>query len=1048
MTTDNNSFMSQLPFYSITNIDLLSTLDTPENRIKFCLEQNNFKKYVYKSIPRISSDLRSCEYYDEDKLNQITQAENSGLSILHLNIVSLNANMGKLTCLLHSLHHKFDFIALTEIGKINIENQAQAFGDEYEFKHEKPETSKGGVGLFIKNGLSFEERSDLKIRGSEIHGSVSVVENIWYEIKTPLEGQGIIIGVVYRHPNYTVGSINHFTEQLEGIMHKINKEKKRCIITGDLNIDGLKINYKNENNNFYNTVLTQNFLPLITLPTRVTHNTISLIDNILYKIDRNSAADELISGNIFCDISDHLPNFTLLKRKKPQSKENRPMVRIYGEKNTQKFKSAMNEVNWNELYNKNNPNEALEMFYTHYSKNFHTCFPLKRLSKKRSKDKKWVTNALVKSSNYKNMLYRKFLNSPTNRNDSMYKTYKNVFTKCIRAVEDKYYQDLIDNSKNNVRQLWTTIGPIVNPKKVKRNTKIGKLVINNDTITNKSEIANAMNKYFVTIGQKLQEQCDQSGPNYQTYLGDRQNRSLFMFPASLQEITKMICQLKSRKASGDDQISPKILKECIDILSKPVLHIINLTIETGTVPDKLKLAKVIPIYKKDETFTPGNYRPISLLSVLNKIMEKVIHKRLYDFLQKTGTLFKYQFGFREQYSTILALTEIVDNIRDELDKGKYVAGIYLDLSKAFDTVNHDILLRKMEHYGVRGLALNWFESYLSNRQQYTCIDNHKSTSMKVTHGVPQGSVLGPLLFLVYVNDINAALPDSNKLRLYADDTNLFVAHENPTILKTVSEEYICKLFQWFSANKLSVNKNKTCFTIFANKNKPMPNALNSLKVGVNTIYKVPNAKYLGLVLDEKLIWSDHITSLTHDLLKVINAFKIVKSKISHKHKQKMYYAYIHSKIQYGIELYGHAADTNLKKVQTLQNKALKILYNRHPRTDTEALHRELKLLKVKDIQKLNILSFVYKQKHNKLPPIFNDMFRPFTDIHNHLTRQRQNLHRPPVSLETGDKTMKSQGPELWNKLPRDIQEINSYYGFRKKTKDYLMKDYKKSQPEG
>ena len=254
--------------------------------------------------------------------------------------------------------------------------------------------------------------------------------------------------------------------------------------------------------------------------------------------------------------------------------------------------------------------------------------------------------------------------------------------------------------------------------------------------------------------------------------------SMYCNPVTPDEIVKIINSFPNNKSPGTDNINSKILKEISDITATPLMYIFNLSFSSGTVPNLLKIAKVIPAYKKGERNLPGNYRPISLLSIFDKIMEKLMYRRLINFLDKNETLYKYQFGFRKNYSTIQAVLEVVDSIYQHWDDNEIIVGIYLDLQKAFDTVNHSILLQKLHHYGIRGTILEWFTSYLYQRKQFTVLQDNYSELKTVRIGVPQGSVLGPLLFLIYVNDIQYAVPNAD-VKLFADDTNLFLHNNDP-----------------------------------------------------------------------------------------------------------------------------------------------------------------------------------------------------------------------------------------------------------------------------
>jgi hypothetical protein len=296
--------------------------------------------------------------------------------------------------------------------------------------------------------------------------------------------------------------------------------------------------------------------------------------------------------------------------------------------------------------------------------------------------------------------------------------------------------------------------------------------------TNLIDICNELNNYFCSVGEKLSQSIHPSGQfDFKRYSPQPCTNSMFCSNVTSKEIFKVIHNFPNNKAPGPDGIIPKLLKEICDDILFPLTYIYNLSFSTGVVPDVLKIAKIIPIYKKDDRNKPGNYRPISLLSIFDKILEKLMYKRLSSFLEMNKFLYEYQFGFRKNHSTVHAVMEVIDAIYEHCDNNEITMGIYIDLQKAFDTVNHEILIQKLENCGVRGTVLEWFSNYLSNRKQYTVLLNNESTLESVKLGVPQGSVLGQLLFLIYVNDIQYAVTGA-KIKLFAVDTNLFIHGSN------------------------------------------------------------------------------------------------------------------------------------------------------------------------------------------------------------------------------------------------------------------------------
>ena len=395
----------------------------------------------------------------------------------------------------------------------------------------------------------------------------------------------------------------------------------------------------------------------------------------------------------------------------------------------------------------NNVNAKFDYFQSKLIMAFNESFPLVRKSRKRAKDKKWMSQGLRVSIRQKDRLYKKKIQSPTQHNIDRYKDYKSSVDTLIKAAETKYYQELFSEKSKSAINMWKALGSIISPGKKKSNNRITKLKIGDEWIENNREISNAMNNHFCTIGSKLASELP-AGKAYHTYLKNGVNQSIFLAPIHETEITLEIDKLKTKKSPGYDDISPRLLKICKDDICKPLTTLFNNSIESATYPDKLKISKVVALYKKESHYVPDNYRPISLLTSIDKIFEKLLYKRFIKFIEKQKIIILEQYGFLRKHSTISALIDNIDNIRNYIDNGEYVLSIYLDLRKAFDTVDHKILLGKLHHYGFRGHVNDLIQSYLSDRKQYTTINGVESNMQNIPMGVPQGSVLGP--FFSYI----------------------------------------------------------------------------------------------------------------------------------------------------------------------------------------------------------------------------------------------------------------------------------------------------------
>jgi hypothetical protein len=569
------------------------------------------------------------------------------------------------------------------------------------------------------------------------------------------------------------------------------------------------------------------------------------------------------------------------------------------------------------------------------------------------------------------------------------------------------------------------------------------LNINGRKVEKPETICNEFNEYFSSVSDSLMQDkletsvADKDTEGYKKYCNKSLSGSMFLDCTCEQEILREIDKLNNNKSPGPDGVGPNILKDVADIIVRPLAYLCNLSFQTGLVPEGLKLARIVPIYKKGDKTLLTNYRPISLLSIFHKILEKLMCYRLRSFLNAKHVLYDYQFGFRPNHSTSLALIEVIDNIYYHLDRNEFVMGLYLDLRKAFDTVNHDILLWKLYNYGIRGITHRWFSSYLENRRQYTSVNGINSEITKVTCGVPQGSVLGPLLFLLYVNDMPNAIP-GEKLKLFADDTNLFISSKSVIDLNHMANVLMHNLNSWLNDNKLHLSIEKTCYTVFT-PSKTMVDYEFDVKVENIQIQKVEFCKYLGIIIDENLKWSLQIESIYKKLVKYVGIFYKLRNHLPDWCLRTLYYAYVHPHILYGVEIYGNTCASYLEKLQKVNNKILRILQHKEARTSLIDLYYSYETLPIDQLHLYQIMSLVHRFVYNreKLPKVYAQYFTINSSVHSHNTRSNNMLHLMPIRSSFGHRMIKFKASMMWNKLPQSLTDIRTCQAFKKNLKAYL-----------
>ena len=969
------------------------------------------------------NEVKDSRYYTTGEFNDNFSNAQDSFNILHINSRSLNNNFDSLVTLLTTVNNfPFSVIGVTETWLHS--NSAPLFhlNNYHMVRVDRPQGRRGGgVALYISDQLQFNIRHDI---------APNECESLFIEIDN-IKTRNIVVGVIYRPPN---SNFEQFYEGLDRCLNLLAQENKQIYLIGDFNINLLPDQRNNSSDRFQYLLQSNSFQPHITQPTRIDPTSSTLIDNIFSNItDRN-----VTGGLLYFEVSDHLPIFTVCPQKmSSRSFPEAPMYRKETENNINSLISDLALETWLDIYSDNDPEVAYQCFHQKIVHYYNKNIPLIKPKQHNTIRKPWITKGIFRSIQRRNHLYKIYIRTPTNSNLNEYKKYRNLLTNIIRTSRKSYYTNKLKTVKSNTKSTWAIINDILGKKNTSVTNK--KFIINGTETTNNNDIAENFNSYFVNVGSNLASRINNDNANFTQFLPQPFNKSLFLYPTSPDEIINITKSLNSGKSQGHDGLSSSLLKQIIYVIASPLAHIFNLSMSCGVCPKLLKIAKVIPIYKKDDPQQISNYRPISILPSISKILEKIIHNRLYTFVTTNNLLSPNQYGFRKNHSTDLAVVELYDKITNAMAEKQHVIGIFMDLSKAFDTLNHDILLYKLKTYGIRGTALSWFKDYLSNRQQFTSYNGVNSDFLTVKCGVPQGSILGPLLFLLYINDISEA---SNRLSyiLFADDTNIFFSHRKLDVLANTLNRELPKVSSWFKCNKLSLNINKTNFIHFKqsnlNENFPYNINIDGLRLEQKTC-----TKFLGVLIDENLNWNQHIHNITTAISKGIGILLKLKEFLPSDTLFLLYNTLILPHITYCNIVWATCCKTRINSILLLQKKALRICTNSNYLAHTNPLFHRLKTLNVFDINKFQTAIFMFKYTNNQLPAPFDNLFTLNRDVHSYPTRNSQNYHLVNPKLLISHKSIRHHGPDIWNSLTKSVKACTTLFSFKATLKNELISCY-------
>ena len=856
--------------------------------------------------------LNCCKNVTLPKYNDV--ANNSDLFvIMHVNCRSIVNKDEDLELLLHSMNCKPQICMLTETW-LSSNMPVPQFAD-FSSYHAFREGRGGGTSIYVQYNL---ESSIIPCK------SVTSFEYVGVIVKINKSTKMLALSV-YRPPD---NDVNVFLDELEDLFGSLSvtyPDIDKIAVGGDFNINLLE-NAKHVEL-FMDLLTSHSMFPSIFKPTRPSSN--ALLDNIF--LSWPSLADSFV---LTYDISDHFPIVTRLHNNDvliESVKDNRYM-RVHSETNIASFYTELSFCDWSGVYNTDDVNVACDNFHAAVSSAYNSAFPLQlchhdgNTNKKRKKP--WMTVGLLLSAKTRSQLYRGYLKGKISK--EYYNRYHNLLVSLIRRAKREYYNDFFQKNLHNVRAVWSHI------RSLKDDSKINPLCANVDDLNN----------FYADLGPKtVMHTCDNN--EYKHFVEHNVN-SFVLRDTDYNEIISVCKALRSKSSSGFDSISTKLLQAVIDILAYPLAYICNLSFVHGIYPDLFKIAKVIPIFKGGDKSNLANYRPVSVLPSVSKILERLMYNRMLQFIEKYLLITEWQFGFRPHRSTQDAISHFVEYVTGNLDGKDDVCALFIDVAKAFDSLDHDVLLYKLSAYGFRGNSYAWLNSYLHKRMQYVEVQGHKSALRLLKTGVPQGSILGPLLFLLYINDLVNVSQDTRFI-LFADDTTCLVAPDK--------FQNVCNLVShWFTLNKLCLNVNKTKYMLFSMRNVTPP-AVTIMGVNIECVDSV---KFLGCVVDNAISWHAHISHVCNKMSHGIALLRYAHNRFLVWVKRLLYFAYVYPHLCYCMAIWGSAAGVHINRVLVMQKCAIRLMLGIGRLDHVKPLAYVNNLLLVPELYEMQLAVNMYK----------------------------------------------------------------------------------------
>ena len=928
--------------------------------------------------------------------NNLNQLDNSIITAMHLNINSLRNK----TSILEAEASKYDIITISETWlNENINNDSIFLaGFHPPVRNDRPD-GWGGVAIFMKSKLVCKARPDMHIPG---------LDAVWVETK--LDQDTLLVCSLYRPPD----SLVNYWKLIDDSIKQAVNTPHRFIILGDFNSDP----WIKESPQLINIIEQNNLFQLVEQPTRITGTSSRCIDLIL-----TSSKEHVHSVTVLPPIcSDHCVPLVELKCKTRTNAYIKKPVFNYSKINVDRLQHELNNVDFTEIITNNTLDVSARLFSEKLMDAAKLCMPF-RTVKIRENSPPWLNDYILILREQKNVTHivAKRLNTPEAWEE--FRKVRNFYTDEIRNRKKYYLSEvdrLISNNENfGQKHWWRLVNAFLKNKGINSDS-IPPLEHHNRIIYENADKANIFNTYF-------NEQAKVSGEDDPLPNIPQSNHTLLPFSLTENEITLTIKGLDVNKAVGPDLVHNRILKAACPIIIKPLTKLFNKSLTEGLFPEVWKTAYVTPIYKKGEKSLCKNYRPISLLSCVGKLLEKCVQKHLLIFLEDQNVITVSQSGFTRGDSTIYQLLNIYDDFVKALDEKVSTQAIFFDVSKAFDRVWHRGLIHKLEAIGIRGSLLLWFRDYLTDRKQAVVVKGSKSTFLNISAGVPQGSVLGPTLFLIYINDLNNEIESITKL--FADDTSMYLSLNDDQTRNRILNSDIQKISRWAESWKVTFNCQKTELLNICRQNIVLDNRLT---FDGSQLQPTNLHKHLGLIIQDNCKWDSHINSLISKCRPLVSCLKSFKYRLSRKSLETMYKSFIMPHFDYADVVWDNLTQLQAESLEQIQLDALRTIIGTVRGTSHEKIYQEAGFIPLKFRRERHKLVLFFKFVNQLLPDHIITKFPNLVSEVNPYPRRRP-LERqlPPWSTDLYYKSYFPSTTLLWNDLPDDIKSTTSIGAFKR-----------------